>query len=66
MSVTGEGDRPPVRVGISLVDLGSGMWTALGFLSAFISRMKHGDGAQVVDLLVRNRACLDDASARGL
>jgi crotonobetainyl-CoA:carnitine CoA-transferase CaiB-like acyl-CoA transferase len=47
MSVTGEGDRPPVRVGISLVDLGSGMWTALGFLSAFISRMKHGDGTQV-------------------
>jgi len=47
MSVTGEGDRPPVRVGISLVDLGSGMWTALGFLSAFISRMQHGDGAQV-------------------
>ena len=47
MSVTGEGDRPPVRVGISLVDMGAGMWTVLGFLSAFISRMKHGDGAEV-------------------
>ena len=66
MSVTGEGDRPPVRVGISLVDLGSGMWTALGFLSAFISRMQHGDGAQVSTSLYRDRACLDDASARGL
>jgi crotonobetainyl-CoA:carnitine CoA-transferase CaiB-like acyl-CoA transferase len=51
MSVTGEGDRPPVRVGISLVDLGSGMWTALGFLSAFISRIKHGGGAQVATSL---------------
>src|ERR1700753_1828584 len=47
MSVTGEGDRPPVRVGISLVDMGSGMWAAMGFLASFISRMKHGEGAQV-------------------
>jgi crotonobetainyl-CoA:carnitine CoA-transferase CaiB-like acyl-CoA transferase len=47
MSVTGEGDRPPVRVGISLVDLGSGMWAAMGFLASFISLMKHGEGSQV-------------------
>jgi crotonobetainyl-CoA:carnitine CoA-transferase CaiB-like acyl-CoA transferase len=47
MSVTGEGNRPPVRVGISLVDMGSGMWAAMGFLASFISRMKHGEGAQV-------------------
>ncbi|SDS56261.1 CaiB/BaiF CoA transferase family protein [Bradyrhizobium canariense] len=47
MSVTGEGNRPPVRVGISLVDMGSGMWAALGFLASFIARMKQGEGAQV-------------------
>jgi crotonobetainyl-CoA:carnitine CoA-transferase CaiB-like acyl-CoA transferase len=47
MSVTGEGDRPPVRVGISLVDMGSGMWAALGFLASFIARMKQGEGARV-------------------
>lgn len=47
MSVTGEGDRPPVRVGISLVDMGSGMWAAMGFLASFISRMKEGKGARV-------------------
>jgi len=47
MSVTGEGDRPPVRVGISLVDMGSGMWAAMGFLASFISRMKEGEGSRV-------------------
>lgn len=47
MSVTGEGNRPPVRVGISIVDMGSGMWAVLGFLASLISRMKHGNGAQV-------------------
>ena len=47
MSVTGEGDRPPVRVGISIVDMGSGMWAAMGFLASFISRMQNGEGAQV-------------------
>lgn len=47
MSVTGEGNRPPVRVGISLVDMGSGMWAALGFLASFIARMKEGEGARV-------------------
>ena len=47
MSVTGEGNRPPVRVGISLVDMGSGMWAAMGFLASFIARMKEGEGARV-------------------
>jgi crotonobetainyl-CoA:carnitine CoA-transferase CaiB-like acyl-CoA transferase len=47
MSVTGEGNRPPVRVGISLVDMGSGMWAAMGFLASFIARMKGGEGARV-------------------
>src|ERR1700753_4187620 len=65
MSVTGEGDRPPVRVGISLVDLGSGMWTALGFLSAFISRIKHGDGTQVSTSLSANRPAWVTLPLRG-
>jgi crotonobetainyl-CoA:carnitine CoA-transferase CaiB-like acyl-CoA transferase len=47
MSVTGEGNRPPVRVGISIVDMGSGMWAVLGFLASLISRMKSGNGTQV-------------------
>jgi len=47
MSVTGEGDRPPVRVGVSLIDMGSGMWTVIGLLSALLARTATGDGAQI-------------------
>jgi crotonobetainyl-CoA:carnitine CoA-transferase CaiB-like acyl-CoA transferase len=34
MSVTGESDRPPVRVGVSLVDIGTGVWAALAIVAA--------------------------------
>lgn len=47
MSVTGEGGRPPVRVGVSLVDMGSGMWSVIGILSALIARAEGGRGARV-------------------
>jgi crotonobetainyl-CoA:carnitine CoA-transferase CaiB-like acyl-CoA transferase len=47
MSVTGEGDRPPVRVGVSIVDMGSGMWAAIGLLSALIARARDGSGSHV-------------------
>jgi formyl-CoA transferase/CoA:oxalate CoA-transferase len=44
MSVTGEADRPPVRVGVSLVDLGTGIWAALGVLAALYERERSGAG----------------------
>lgn len=47
MSVTGEGDRPPVRVGVSLIDMGSGMWTVIGLLASLFERTTTGRGAQV-------------------
>lgn len=47
MSVTGEGDRPPVRVGVSLVDMGSGMWSVIGLLSALVARQGSGEGRVV-------------------
>jgi crotonobetainyl-CoA:carnitine CoA-transferase CaiB-like acyl-CoA transferase len=34
MSVTGEADGPPVRVGTSVVDQGTGLWCAIGILAA--------------------------------
>jgi len=44
MSVTGEGGRPPVRVGVSLIDMGSGMWAVIGLLAALLARGKEGQG----------------------
>ncbi|MEM7547925.1 MAG: CoA transferase [Pseudomonadota bacterium] len=44
MSVTGEADRPPVRVGVSIVDMGSGMWAAIGVLAALYRRTSTGRG----------------------
>jgi crotonobetainyl-CoA:carnitine CoA-transferase CaiB-like acyl-CoA transferase len=44
MSVTGEDGRPPVRVGVSLVDLGTGVWAALGVLAALHERERTGAG----------------------
>ena len=48
MSVTGEGgDRPPVRVGTSIIDMGTGMWTALGIMAAVRQRDKSGEGCTI-------------------
>lgn len=47
MSVTGEPDRPPVRVGVSIVDMGTGMWCAIGILAALYQRKDSGHGCIV-------------------
>jgi crotonobetainyl-CoA:carnitine CoA-transferase CaiB-like acyl-CoA transferase len=47
MSVTGEEGRPPVRVGTSLVDMGSGMWAAIGILGALHRRAATGEGCTI-------------------
>jgi crotonobetainyl-CoA:carnitine CoA-transferase CaiB-like acyl-CoA transferase len=47
MSVTGEGGRPPVRVGVSLVDMGAGMWTVIGLLAALVARNASNKGRVV-------------------
>ena len=44
MSVTGENERPPVRVGVSLIDLGTGVWAALGVVAALYERERTGAG----------------------
>jgi len=47
ISMTGEPDRPGVRVGSSLIDLGTGMWSALGIVAALLERERTGEGALV-------------------
>ncbi len=43
MSVTGEADGPPVRVGVSLIDFATGQWAAIGVLASLI----RGGGATI-------------------
>src|SRR5436189_956533 len=47
MSVTGEEGRPPVRVGVSMVDLTAGLWTALGIVAALYERRGAGAGGTI-------------------
>jgi formyl-CoA transferase/CoA:oxalate CoA-transferase len=44
MSVTGEPDGAPVRVGNSAADLGASMWAAIGILAALHARHTTGRG----------------------
>ena len=48
MSVTGTPDGPPVKVGVPITDLTAGMYGAYGILSAYIHRLRTGEG-QMVD-----------------
>jgi crotonobetainyl-CoA:carnitine CoA-transferase CaiB-like acyl-CoA transferase len=47
MSVTGEPDQRPVRVGTSIIDMASGMWSVIGVLAALLQRRGSGHGAAV-------------------
>jgi len=47
ISMTGEPGRSGVRVGSSLIDMGTGMWAALGTVSALLERERTGEGTVV-------------------
>jgi crotonobetainyl-CoA:carnitine CoA-transferase CaiB-like acyl-CoA transferase len=50
MSVTGESpERPPVRIGVSIIDMGAGMWAVIGILAALVEFGRSGRGC-VVDV----------------
>jgi len=65
LSITGEAGGPPVRVGFSIGDLGGGIFTALGILSALQERERSGMGQMVdVSMLDCQMALLENAFAR--
>ena len=47
MSVTGNEGDAPVRVSVSLIDMGSGMWAAMGILAALREVGRTGQGVRV-------------------
>ena len=49
MSTTGEPGRPAVRVGASIIDMGTGLWSIVGILTALYERQQTGKG-RVVDV----------------
>ncbi len=47
MSITGESDGPPNKVGTSISDILSGIYTCQGILLAYISKQKTGKGQKI-------------------
>ena len=52
MSITGHDTDAPARVGASVVDFGTGMWGAMGVLSALHRRNATGKGSHVTTALL--------------
>jgi len=47
MSIMGEENRPPIRVGVSITDQAAGMWAVIGILSALRQREQSGKGSVI-------------------
>lgn len=47
VSVTGPNDETPIRAGVSILDMGAGVWMALGILAALFERQRSGRGQRV-------------------
>jgi crotonobetainyl-CoA:carnitine CoA-transferase CaiB-like acyl-CoA transferase len=64
MSVTGEPDGEPLKVGVALVDVIAGLYAAVGILAALEHRRESGEGQLVeVDLLSALLAALVNQSS---
>ena len=67
MSITGEEDGPPARVGASIGDIGASLFGVIGILAALTDRETTGRGAQVdVAMFDTQIALLENALARYL
>jgi len=67
MSITGEAERGPMRVGIPVADLTAGMFCALGIMVALLEREQSGEGQHVTTSLLQAQiAMLDFQASRWL
>lgn len=65
MSITGEPDGPPVRCGVSLLDLSTGILCAMGIVCALYQRMQTGRGQRVDGSLFTTALSLLNFQAQG-
>ena len=56
ISMTGEPGRPGVRIGSSLIDIGTGIWATVGILAALLERERTGVGVGRGRLALRDDA----------
>ena len=47
VSVTGATEDAPIRAGVSILDMGAGVWMAVGILAALFERQRSGRGQRV-------------------
>jgi succinate--hydroxymethylglutarate CoA-transferase len=47
MHITGARDGPPVKVGVAVTDLTTGLYTSNSIMAALLSRMKSGKGQHI-------------------
>lgn len=50
MHITGERDGPPVKVGVAVTDLTTGLYTANAIMASLIQRSKNGNQGQHLDV----------------
>ena len=65
MSITGEPDGPPVRCGVSFLDLTTGVLCALGAVSALYQRARTGLGQRIDGSLLATAIALMNFQAEG-
>lgn len=55
MSITGEPEGPPMKVGVAIVDVTAALYAAIAILSALMNREKTGEGQKVETSLLESQ-----------
>lgn len=62
LSLTGFADRPPVRIGISSIDITASLWNVIGIMAALAKRSETGEGATIDNSLFETSMFMMGAS----